>query len=350
MKHSLFDSNHRARQGGLTLVEIIVALAIGLVLLGAISEVFVGSKRAYHVQDALSRVQENGRFAVDFLSRDIRMAAFPGNCPTDTIVPKNTLNAGYIANFSVGIQGFDAGTSTWTPTLDASISGASPAPTVGSDIITIRHAGASTLPVTATMPNTSADLPTVAGNDLVQGDILMVCDPGVKAAIIQITNANPDTSGSVVHNTGATVSPGNSTKDMGGIYGPGSEITVLTTTTYYVGPAASGTGTSLWRITNGNNPVELIEGVENMQLQYGVNTDGDSDKTADIFVKASSLTATDWPNVVSVRLSLLLATIPDNMTQKSNPYTFNGATVTPTDKRIRHVFSQTIQLRNRSGG
>lgn len=67
------------RQRGFTLVEILVALAIGALLTVGFVQIFSGSKKTYLVQDNLSRLQENGRFAMDFLSQDIRMAGFRDN-------------------------------------------------------------------------------------------------------------------------------------------------------------------------------------------------------------------------------------------------------------------------------
>lgn len=74
--NKLFINN---RQRGFTLVEILVALAIGALLTVGFVQIFSGSKKTYLVQDNLSRLQENGRFAMDFLSQDIRMAGFRQN-------------------------------------------------------------------------------------------------------------------------------------------------------------------------------------------------------------------------------------------------------------------------------
>ena len=65
-------------QAGLSLIELMIAMVIGLVLMTGVLQIFLGSKRVYTTQDALSRIQENGRLAVDFLSRDTRMAGYAG--------------------------------------------------------------------------------------------------------------------------------------------------------------------------------------------------------------------------------------------------------------------------------
>ena len=66
----------RTRTGGFTLVELLIAVTIGLLLTVLISQVFVSSRRAYATTDDLSRLQENMRFANDVLGRTIRMASY----------------------------------------------------------------------------------------------------------------------------------------------------------------------------------------------------------------------------------------------------------------------------------
>ncbi len=63
-------------QTGFSLVELMVAMTIGLVIMMVISQLFVGNQRTYTVQDENARIQENGRFALAMLDRQIRMAAF----------------------------------------------------------------------------------------------------------------------------------------------------------------------------------------------------------------------------------------------------------------------------------
>lgn len=68
-----FFSRHRT---GFTLVELMIAMVIGLVLIGGVIVVFLSAQQAIAQAQAMSRVQENLRFASDFLVRDIRNAGF----------------------------------------------------------------------------------------------------------------------------------------------------------------------------------------------------------------------------------------------------------------------------------
>ena len=63
---------------GLTLVELMVAITIGLIILAAVARLFVTSRSTYTLEEGLARVQESGRFAMEFLSQDIRMAGYAG--------------------------------------------------------------------------------------------------------------------------------------------------------------------------------------------------------------------------------------------------------------------------------
>ena len=69
---------HKTNAKGFTLVEILIAMMIGLFLLAGVLQIFINSKQSYRMQEALARLQESGRFALDFLDRDIRMAGYRG--------------------------------------------------------------------------------------------------------------------------------------------------------------------------------------------------------------------------------------------------------------------------------
>ena len=71
------------KQAGFSLVEIMIALLIGLFLMGGILQMFSASQQTYRMQSNLARLQENGRFALDFLARDIRTAGYWG-CMTSS--------------------------------------------------------------------------------------------------------------------------------------------------------------------------------------------------------------------------------------------------------------------------
>jgi type IV pilus assembly protein PilW len=87
---------------------------------------------------------------------------------------------------------------------------------------------------------------------------------------------------------------------------------------------------------------ELVEGVQDMQIRYGVDTDGD--KSVDSTQTATGVT--NWDQVQTVQISLLMRS-ENNVLDRSQTYTFNGADTTPADRRIRKVFNATIAVRAR---
>lgn len=334
-----------AQQRGYTLVELMVAITIGLFLLGGIGMVFVSSKQTYRMQDSLWQLQDNSRFAMEFLIKDLRMAGFRG-CSNSAITPVNTLNNGtdFDYNFTVGVQGFEGAGSSWSPSLPTAISSANPPPAAGSDVITLRRAQEPGIGVTAPfMSNNSAALHVDADNGLSQFDIVLVTDCSA-AAILQVSGANPGASGTIAHNTGVGT-PGNATSDLGKIFRDDAEIMKLVTVSYFIAPGTSVAGSrSLWRKVGVGTPEELAEGVENMQILYGEDTD--NDRSVNRYVTADNVT--DMNQIMSFKLSFLMATLEDKITSNPQPYTFNGATVTPADRKLRRVFSTVVTLRNRT--
>lgn len=143
-------------QRGLSLIELMVAVLIGTLLLIGLVEIFGASRTAYQLSQGLARVQENGRFAMDFVQRDLRMAGHLG-CINDQarFLPENDIasrsalantfitQADQIANnydpaglpeplrFHVQIQAYEAANSgdgstlalSATPTVDSSATG-----------------------------------------------------------------------------------------------------------------------------------------------------------------------------------------------------------------------------------
>ena len=123
-------------------------------------------------------------------------------------------------------------------------------------------------------------------------------------------------------------------------------VVAFDTISYYVAPSSFSGENSLWRqVGNVANPEEVAEGVEDFQITYGQDTDGDM--FADIFTPADAVA--DWRQVVSVRASLLLRSKANTTAQTTQNYNFNGATtIAPPDRRLRRPVNVTIQLRNRT--
>lgn len=335
------------KQHGFTLVELMVAMTVGLLLLGGVITILTSSHQTYRVNDALARMQENARYAFQVLSRDIRMAGYFG-CAGDSMPTVNTLNDPdtFLWQLGQAIDGFEATSeTTWTPALPAP-AGTIPSPLGGRDIIVVRGVEGNETKVMSHPggnPPGSADLKVAVGSGLKNDDIVLVTDCQA-AAIFQITNINTSSGqDNIVHNIGSPTAntPGNSTKALGKEF-TGGELIKISTRSYFIRTIDE--WPALYRKIGTKSAEELVRGVENMQIEYGEDLDGDW--TADVYRSADMVAA--WKNVVSVRISLLMQTIENNIASQPQPYTFHGATTTPTDRRLRQAFTMVVALRNRA--
>lgn len=105
-----------ARQGqqGLSIVELMVALAIALFLLAGISSVFLGMKRSFVAQDRLSELQDNQRLALNVLTATVQAAGYFPDPLNQTVVDALPAESGSFGTFAPG-QGV-VGTSTTVST------------------------------------------------------------------------------------------------------------------------------------------------------------------------------------------------------------------------------------------
>lgn len=346
----MFIAHNDKNQAGFSLVELMVAMLIGLLLLLGVSSTFMANKRVYKDQEAMSRLQENIRFAVGLLIKDINMAGYSG-CADEIDRIFNHVNGASdddsIFSFVNAVEGSE-NTSNWQP------SGSPDAVSnmnAGSDAISVRYFKPIGIRIAASMPTISAELKVTSVGDLEIEDIIAVSDCD-DADIMQITQVQTSAS-HLQHNTGSGVTPGNATKNLQKKYGVDAEIMRFVSNRYYIRNNAQGSP-SLYRKEINGNELELVEGVENMQLLYGEDTSG-NDKTADTYVTATNVT--NWDNVVSVRLGLLLQTVDENrqLDPDTRVYTVlggdadGGASIGPAnDYRRRRVYTSTIQIRNRS--
>ena len=334
----LRNTTNCRHQTGLSLIEIMIALLIGAFLLGGVLQIFISSKQTYRMQEGLSRLQENGRFALDFISRDIRMAGYRGCNRDTTITGSPNVSTNFLFDFNTSIQGFEAtSSSAWTPAINAAIT----SPLGGSDVITIRRANEQGNLITAHTTG-STNLTLAASTGLSAGDVVLFVSDCSGAEAFQISSI----AGNII-----TLQAAPSKSYSGG------EVSQINTISYYVRstPVKTDRTTiiasdhiSLYRRTGSNGAQELVEGIENMQILYGENVSGpdaNGFRTPNYYVPANQIV--DMTRVVSVRISLLGATLDDNLTAQPLAYTFNGATTTPIDRKIRRVFNTTIALRNR---
>ena len=346
---------------GLSIVELMIALTIGLVILVAVTTLLVNSKRAYTTQDRLARVQENGRFAMQFLIKDLRLAGYYG-CSNDITSINNTLDTSdpskfYPFNAAYPLEGLEAAGGAWYPSNSTTMP--SKPVKAGTDAVAIRKLDpSSSFSLVKEMPNESAVLFLDSASGLKDGDVVMVSDCS-SGDLFQITNIQ-DGSGvnsgkkGVVHNPGGG-DPGNATQELSKSYSPpGASIMKFTSSKYFISTGAGG-GPALFREDETVTPPvaeELVEGIESLQILYGKDTDGD--KMPNIYLKAGASgleTESDWNSVVSVRVGVLAVTTnqEDAETDSASYDVDKDGTddlIAPGDRNKRRVFLSTVVMRN----
>lgn len=348
----------RRAQRGLSLVELMISITIGLIVLGALTYIFVGSRGAYRVNENLARVQETGRFALDYIAQDLRMTSFAGcrsrslNTADGTLV-NVTQPAVVFSGAGDGVVGFEDGTG-WTNPVAASV------PRAAGDVLTIRRAAGMMVRLTA---NSDPVARTVTiehnGAGIRNGDIVVLpnCE---RALMFRVTN-NPATTG--IGNFPTTLEYKTSGAGVGGadgnaavvpndVFTPDSRAYVMRfiETSYFVGTDAAGRR-ALYRVA-GTAAEELVDGIEDIDILYGIDTSApEPDGIADDYVRADAVA--NWSQVVSVRINVLAAGTDGNVATGAQTYAFRDTdgdgvpeTQTAPDRRLRQVFTATVALRN----
>lgn len=352
---------------GFSLVELMVALVIGLLLVAGVIELFVNSRQMYRVQDMKARMQEDGRYAVFRISKLLSRTGYLG-CNSiqsrDGSEITNTLNNAdsYFWDFDVPLTGHKSnGDGSWTPALTDI-----PSVDTNSDVLTLRTVDELYIQIDehdvggsedADVENYSAPLKIPAANGLTPcstdedspnykascSNIVMVSDCE-NTAIFQVTN-DPTADGTLEHVVGGSAAPGNSTSNLGATFRRGW-LNTIASHSFYVS-SQSGTP-SLYEKVGGNNAEVVVDGVETIKVEYGI--DDNNDLNVDKYVNASGVT--DWSEIVSVKISLVMInTDPNQNTDVAvgdSAYFLDGIEYKPKDGRLRQVFTKTIALRNRT--
>lgn len=347
------------RQKGLSLVELLVAMALGVFLMSQVIQVMMNGKKTFLLEQELSQIQENARFAVEFISRDLRMAGYTGCVNTGGTSAANIANSvnSTTMDFTLGLQGFEheAGTSTFPGSAENSSVRSNVLP--NTDAIRIgRGDSDNEFNVSYHVPS-SATIHLTRTHDMKKGDILVIADETCsQMGILQQTNTNNNNTVSVVgHNPGGGANcdkalKGNYTCSSGtpvsGAYGPGSKMFRYINNTYYIRESVVGGGIpALWREPVGGIDEELVQGVENFQLSYGMDTDADG--IANQYLKANQVTGgLNWEDVVSVRIALLMRSINPVLEAAEDQAKFEKITIAK-DRFLRQQVTTTIQIRNR---
>ncbi len=328
----------KAPQAGMSLVELMIALVIGLLILMGVLTVYLSGARTAATTEALSRVQESGRFGIFFLSRDIRQAGFKSACQGEV---NNLLDEGSAAyddtlfDLNDPIVGWDDSAGTLAATLPEYVRG---------DVLMLKSA--STVPgVTAKNVTqvTAAEISLDGPSGIEAGTIMFIGDSQGCDLFQKGHNANAS---SIQRPASGTPGNKNPNTEWSHAYDDSMQIFLFQSTAYYIGNGIDGQPALRRASFNTGAAVdeELVNGIEDMQLLYGEDTDGN--QTADRYVAAGAVA--DWDDVVAVQVNLLASSLSTNVIDEVQalPAPWD-ALADPGDGRLRRVFTTNVGIRNR---
>jgi type IV pilus assembly protein PilW len=383
-----FSFRRASSSRGFSLVELMVAMAIGLVLTAIMTSVFLSSRGATRRQGQLTEIQQSVRVAFEYLTFDARAAGHRGCQTGRTSGFVNTLNANALAtSYGQGVEGYEypltgdaftmssnyptnAAATEWAvnmanpagintiPYADIVGSASGAGLTPGSDVLVIRTAVGAPIRLAA---NTGS--PVVSSLTIENNGAGGTCPDGVAKVSGLCANSHALVASctesrvfSVASIAGTVLTPSTnlSVPPTGPFTAATAEVFPMHTIVYYVARSSTGTTTSLYRrvfdgTVAGGQADELIEGVENLQVRYGVDT---TTPTADGIVDAyqPANAVGDWSRVVAVRMGLLVRSTQRADTAVPASGRVDNVVVTyPTagDRFDRRVFTTTVAIRNR---
>lgn len=392
---------------GFGLVELMVSLLISLLLLAAVSAIYLSAKTTFNTSNSVARLQENTRFALWFINHDLRMAGYSG-CTRTIGSVLDTAAPSYHANFYDPTQvvgGWEftgtapgdvyalttldpasVGATSWAAlgtgsTLPADLNGRNLVP--GSDVLVVKRANtllsvkpAGNVGLTASAFNINDGraqngagqprLPAIRQSDLL---VLSSCQQADLFQNVADTDGDPDLNPKPISRAAGSGAPGNQApaarafgtanplSPLSPGYDKDTEIYAFTSHAYYISLSSDGEP-SLFRLSFSkgqpsptDRPQELVQGVENMQLLYGEDTDADG--IANKYVAADDVV--DAGEIVAMRVGLLMRVVSSNedFTDESQKkfLVADNIEIQPVidPKHLRYIAGATVQLRNRGG-
>jgi type IV pilus assembly protein PilW len=351
------------KQAGLSLIELMVAITIGAMLLAGAISLLVNNKRIYRNQNEMGRMQENSRFSMDKLITDIRTAGYKG-CSHDQDATYNTAaeQDGSASSTKAGSNTADIGgkgaaeastttmnRSLFSKDIEGSESGgnwypsdvANPFTTYG-DSITLRYYRGQALQPVAPFMNSTDDpiyIDMPVGYTFEEDDVITIsnCNGSDLFRISAPTpfDSQPDgTPDQLVLNhalVNSSGDPSNTHINLSQIYTSDSNATInsLVAKRYFVGDSTFGSGRSLF-YAESNDPadaVEMVEGVDTMEILYGVDWEPETvagSPPLDGYYTAAQVkdlvvspvltpdATNPWDRVLTVRITVTFSAVDEN--------------------------------------
>lgn len=334
------------RQRGLSLVELMVAMALSLLLMLGVIQIFLSSKQTYSTNNALSRVQENGRFAMQFLISDIRNTGYKGQClGGPTLHLKDSADELELFTLDDPIQGWEGKGST--DEQHTHLDGKNRLPKTDSLFIKFA-AGEQDFQGGSGNKTHTPQLGINKASGITAGSIILISDARGCDLFQSANNANSNN----LQKAGKNVKPGNEDEDWSHPYTSEMEILTLQNAFYFIRkhddrpPSLVRSRLKAISSNAGYVEEELVEGVQDMQIKYGV-TNGENSQVTEYKTADEIDSLLKWGNVASVRIELLVVSSDTNVTQEQQIVRFDEEDVAIENRRLAQVFSTTIGIRNR---
>ncbi|MFP4131663.1 MAG: PilW family protein [Thiohalospira sp.] len=358
---------------GFTLVELMIALAVGAILLAGVGGLVQGTHDSSRLQQSHEQIQGSARFALERLGRDLLAAGHLGCASVSRLEQLDVVSSGstFRTDFATAVTGHeaagtgpgdtldrDSATANWSPTLPAALQGQILA---GSDVLVLRRGRGPILPLSREKSRDrifvepAAALDDGCSDEICQDRTAVVTDCS-RARVFTVTDIQSVNSGAehaLVHD-----SSGNAPATWGGpdaddgrdhFTDQGARVQRVSTVAWFVG-LSNGVPT-LQRWVDGDI-TRIARGVETLQLFYGEDTDGDG--APNRYRPADQVG--DFEDVMTVRVDLLLSggqrlrRPARSPTVELGPGTANRVGVTGAADRLqRQPVGMTFQLRNRGG-
>jgi type IV pilus assembly protein PilW len=368
LKLTPFPAPHRyplqslRHQRGMTLMEWMISMTIGLILLAGLTALIAQQSSTQAELEKSSRQIENGRYAMQLLNDDIQMAGYYGEFsnvaslppppgPPDTPDSCSKTVADLATLMAWPVQGYDS-PATGLSTCIAAANHVS-----GTDILVVRRVEPATLTIAAAA--------SAAGGQVYLQSGLTASGLEFSKKLGTGTDASGTSVFTLFNKDGTTLAP----------------LRKFLVHIYYVSPCSVMAGSTCASTDDGGKPIPtlkmlelsassgittmsttpLVEGIENMQINYGIDTTGDGSPDAQ-FVATPAAVA-DWANLVALRVHLLVRSNESSagyVDTKSYAMGYDSAaaaqTITPTTDSYgnnvrpykRRLFSQLIRVVNPS--
>jgi type IV pilus assembly protein PilW len=330
------------RSQGFTLIELMIAVTLGLIILAALTSFFVRTSANRSEMERNSRQIENGRFAINAMRDDLALAGFYAD------VTKPSAASGWTTPAACVTVAANMG---WTPSLLAPQmpvpvfvyplgvgrpTACTPYYLAGTDVLVVRRFNTEATPLASAVGNLPYVQISECSTDNTATPFLINTGANASALILRQRTCGANKADLWRYREQVYY-----VRDYSVTVGDG----VPTLVRVELDVDSSGTLVS--------NPVPLVEGIENLRVDFGVDTNNDGLPDAWLRCEAASpCTSTEYSNVMAAKVHIISRNLEPTLTytdDKTYDLGASGTTTATGDHYQRHVYSAQVAMPNRSG-